>query len=363
MIEKMRNIDLFDAYLNGLLNRDDKAAFEKRLSEDDSFKTEFEYHKNFVLVLQENARAQNFKNKLKKVHTESFGKNNIQSINKQPKNYLQISAIAASVALFTILVTVYALNAGGFLSKKQASDYTELKREVSAIKNSQNQIIRGFSKNEKKKSGTLAPANFTGTGFAINTKGYFITSLHLVKGNDSIFIENSTTERLSARVIYTDTPLDIAILKIDSSDVLKLKDLPYSFKSTESDLGENVFTLGYPSQDIVYGEGSISSSTRSGDTNMYQISIPLNPGNSGGPLIDEYGNVTGVVSGKNQNAEGTSFASKSNYISQIIANIQDEELKNDLVLSKRNGLRGLKRSEQIKRISPFVFNVYVYKGN
>jgi len=363
MIKKMRNIDLFDAYLNNLLPKEEKASFEERLLNDLSFKTEFNYHKNFVLVIQENARNQKFKDKLKIVHHQEFGANNIQPIQKQQKNYFQISTIAASVALFTVILTVYALIVGGFLSKKQSSDYTELKREMSAIKNSQNQIIKGISKNEKKKNNVLTPANFSGTGFAINNKGYFITSLHLVKGNDSIFIENSSTDRLSARIVYTDTQLDIAVLKIDSSDALKLKDLPYSFKSVESDLGENVFTLGYPSQDIVYGDGSISSSTRLGDTNMYQISIPLNPGNSGGPLIDEYGNIIGVVSGKNQNAEGTSFASKSNYINQIINNIQDDVLKKDLMLSKRNALRGLKRSEQIKRISPFVFNVYVYKGN
>ncbi len=359
----MRNIDLFDAYLNNLLNEEEKSGFENRLMQDEAFKIEFENHKNFILILQENAREQHVKSKLKKIHKQEFGTNNIQSIQKQPRNYIQISAIAASVALFTVILTVYALNSGGFLSKKQSSDYTELKREMSAIKNSQNQIINGISKNEKKKNSTLTPANFSGTGFAINNKGYFITSLHLVKGNDSIFIENTNTDRLSARIVYTDSHLDIALLKIDSTDALKLKDLPYSFKVIESDLGENVFTLGYPSQDIVYGEGSISSSTRLGDTNMYQISIPLNPGNSGGPLIDEYGNVIGVVSGKNQNAEGTSFASKSVYINEIINNIQDEELKNDLLLSKRNALRGLKRSEQIKRISPFVFNVYVYKGN
>jgi S1-C subfamily serine protease len=359
----MRNIDLFDMYLNDLLSKEERTSFEERLSQDPSLKTEFDYHKNFVLVIQENARNQNFKNKLKKIHHQEFGENNIQHINKNQKNYFQISAIAASVALFTVILTVYALNAGGFLSKKQSSDYTELKREVSAIKNSQNQIIKGISKNEKKKNNILTPANFSGTGFAINNKGYFITSLHLVKGNDSIFIENESTDRLSARIVYTDSHLDIAVLKIDSSDALKFRDLPYSFKVIESDLGENVFTLGYPSQDIVYGEGSISSSTRLGDTNMYQISIPLNPGNSGGPLIDEYGNVIGVVSGKNQNAEGTSFASKSIYINQIINSIHDDDLKNDLMLSKRSALRGLKRSEQIKRISPFVFNVYVYKGN
>ncbi|HWY33719.1 MAG TPA: trypsin-like peptidase domain-containing protein, partial [Nitrosopumilaceae archaeon] len=130
-----------------------------------------------------------------------------------------------------------------------------------------------------------------------------------------------------------------------------------------SDLGEKIFTLGYPSYDIVYGEGTISSSSGSGDTAMYQISIPVNPGNSGGPLLDEQGYIVGLVRGKNALAEGTGFAVKAQYIYQLINNIDNKELKNELFLTKRNNIKSLKRSEQIKRIEPFVFNVIVYNKN
>jgi S1-C subfamily serine protease len=359
MINEMRNIDLFDDYLSDNLSDNEKLSFETKLKENIEFKKEFDSHKNFVLLMQENARNEDFKHKLKSIHINEFGKNNIQSINQRPKNYFQIAMIAASVALITVISTLLLFNYSGIGLKKQNTDYTELKREVSAIKNSQNELIKDIRKNSKKRA--VAPANFTGTGFILNDKGYFITSLHLVKGCDSVFIENSIFDRISARIVYSDTKLDIAILKLDS--LIAIDNLPYGFKTKESDLGENIFTLGYPSQDIVYGEGSISSSTRFGDTMMYQISIPVNPGNSGGPLLDENGNIIGVVSGKNQNAEGTGFASKSMYINDIINELNDDELKKELKLSKRNNLKGLKRSEQIKKISPFIFNVYVYKGN
>ncbi len=355
----MRNIDLFDEYLNDNLSDSEKLSFEKKLIDDIEFKKEFDAHKNFVLLLQENARNENFKQKIKTIHHNEFGKDNVHSINQQPKNYFQIAMIAASVALITVISTLLLFNFSGIGLKKQNTDYTELKREVSAIKNSQNELIKGFRKNSKKRA--IAPANFTGTGFVLNEKGYFITSLHLVKGCDSVFIENSSTERISARIVFSNSKLDIAVLKLDSA--IRLTNLPYGFKTKESDLGENIFTLGYPSQDIVYGEGSISSSSKFGDTMMYQISIPVNPGNSGGPLLDENGNIIGVVSGKNQNAEGTGFASKSIYINDIINELSDDELKKELKLSKRNNIKGLKRSEQIKKISPFIFNVYVYKGN
>lgn len=358
----MRNSDLFDEFLSGNLTPDEIHAFEMRLSQDEEFKIEFEKHRNFIIVLQESARTQIFKNKLNTIHHDFFGDVNLKKLHFKSNNSLKIISIAAAVSVIAVVATISLLSAGGYLLRKQDTNYTELKREVNQIKNSQDALLIGIS-NNKKKTHYVAPANYTGTGFAINTKGYFITSLHLVKGSDSIFVENSEVERLATRIVFTDSKLDIAILKVDSICDYKIKEMPYSFKLSKSDLGEKIFTLGYPSQDIVYGEGSISSSSRSGDTNMYQISIPVNPGNSGGPLLDENGMIIGVVSGKNQNAEGTGFASKSIYITELINSIEDENLRKDLIFTKKNQLKGLKRSDQIKRISPFVFNVFVYKGN
>lgn len=358
----MKNIDLFDSYLMGHMSAEDKKSFETRLREDAALKEEFNSHKKFVRTLQTNAAAQSFKNKLKAIHKEAFGSNNITHIQQNKtffQKYIKPTGMAASVAIIAVITTVTVLSTGGYVIKKQKSDYTELEKQ---FQSSQEAIIEGISSIAKKKPNFI-PANFSGTGFAINNKGYFITSLHLVRGCDSIFIGNSIAERLGARVVHSDSKLDIVILKIDSLNALKLKELPYSFKTSASDLGEKVFTLGYPSQDIVYGEGTISSASRLGDTCMYQISIPVNPGNSGGPLLDENGNVIGVISGKNQNAEGTGFASKALYIDDIIKNISDTELRKELTPNKRNTLKGVKRSEQIKRITPYVFNVYVYRAN
>ncbi|HEY1038906.1 MAG TPA: serine protease [Bacteroidia bacterium] len=361
----MRNVDLFDDYLFGRLNSEDKKQFENRLREDAEFKAEFNKHKGFVDALNYTSAKNTLKAKLKSIHQSQFGSSNIRHINENKtfyQKYIKPTGMAATVAVLAVITTVAVLSGGGYLIKKQNTDYTELKREVNQIKTSQDVITDVISKVAQKKR-VYVPANFMGTGFAINSKGYCITSLHLVRGCDSIFIGNNVIDRAGARIVYTDTKLDVAILKIDSAFTPNWKDLPYSFKSSASDLGEKIFTLGYPAQDIVYGEGSISSSTKNGDTNMFQISIPVNPGNSGGPLMDEQGNIVGVVSGKKNNAEGTGFAAKAQYITDVLKNIEDEDLKKELTLSKRNNIKGLKRSEQIKKISPYVFNVYVYKGN
>ncbi len=360
----MRNIDLFDDYLNGRLNTEDKQAFEQQANTDAAFSAAFNEHKKFLAILKEQQEKEQLKNKLNRFHREAFGSSNTFSINDDRnfyKKYIKPVSVAASVAIIAVIATVAMLSLGGYLIKNQNQSITELYKKVERLENNDKLIINKFNAPNKKK--VFAPANYEGTGFAINTKGYFITSLHMVKGADSVFVENKTLERSSAQIVYTDARLDLAILKLSNADFLKGKEMPWAFKSAPADLGEKVFTLGYPNTDIVYGEGAIASASGSGDTAMYQISIPVNPGNSGGPLLDEQGNIIGLIRGKNSNAEGTGFAIKAAYIAETIKKLEDKELKEELTLPKRNAVKQLKRSEQIKRLEPFIFNVKIYKVN
>ncbi|HXD92987.1 MAG TPA: trypsin-like peptidase domain-containing protein, partial [Bacteroidia bacterium] len=154
------------------------------------------------------------------------------------------------------------------------------------------------------------------------------------------------------------------ILKIEKDSAAKFANVPYTFKNSSADMGEKVFTLGFPAEDIVYGEGTIASLKGSADTAMYQISVPINPGNSGGPLFDEQGNIIGLIKSKNSSAEGTGFAVKSNYIMQLLSKIENDTLKAELHSnSGKNLLRNLNRSQQLKRIEPCVYNIKVFKGN
>ena len=362
----MRATDLFDNYIFGTASAGEKTEFENRLKSDPEFALAFDKHKTILEGINQHEQRTHLKQILAAIHQQEFGKDaKIHSLKEETfiKKHGKTFAVAASVAVFAVLGTVTVLSTGGYLLKQQGNAITDLKRDVTELKYSQDAIIEGIKDATRKPLKRYAPANIEGTGFALNNKGYFITSWHMVNNADSVFVTNTILDRASAKLVASNAALDIAIYKIDNIESIKNIPFPFSFKNTGSEIGDKIFTLGYPRRDVVYGEGSVSAlSGFNNDTTMYQISIPVNPGNSGGPLMDEQGNIVGVIRGKQSSAEGTGFAIKSNFIKQTIHNLENDSLKKDLALSgKKSSLKGLKRSEQIKKMEPFVFNVMVYK--
>jgi serine protease Do len=117
--------------------------------------------------------------------------------------------------------------------------------------------------------------------------------------------------------------------------------------------------LGFPRDEIVYNEGYLSAKTGyNGDTVTCQIAVSANPGNSGGPVINRNGEVVGMLSTSQQNAEGVVFAIKSKNIYEAI-----DELKNEDTAFLRiktpatSNLKGVDRVQQIKQIQDCVFMV------
>jgi len=140
----------------------------------------------------------------------------------------------------------------------------------------------------------------SGTGFFINYKGYLVSNDHVVRDCKVIEIVNPAVKS-KAQVLYSDEKNDIAVLKIENNAP------QYSayFRSGKSiRAGDDIVTVGFPlgavlGNDLKVTKGNISSMTGiNNDTSILQFSAPIQPGNSGGPLLDTGGNVVGVVSSK-----------------------------------------------------------------
>ena len=122
------------------------------------------------------------------------------------------------------------------------------------------------------------------------------------------------------------------------------------------EVGEDIFVLGYPmtttmGSEIKLTNGIISArSGYDGDVALYQISAPIQPGNSGGPLFDKKGNLIGVICAKHTGAENAGYAIKTSYLRNLVESVADLN-----ILPSKNNISSLELKDQVKQITPFVF--------
>jgi S1-C subfamily serine protease len=136
----------------------------------------------------------------------------------------------------------------------------------------------------------------SGTGFFVSASGLVITNHHVVANAERIRIIDRAGKEYPARLVRRDAANDLALLRVEVTG----RPLPL-FRGGEAQKGEQVLTVGYP---LVELQGSDPKATfgrinsvegAGGDARFYQIDVPLQPGNSGGPLVNLRGQVVGVV--------------------------------------------------------------------
>lgn len=206
-----------------------------------------------------------------------------------------------------------------------------------------------------------------GSGIFISNMGYIVTNNHVVENATQIEIDfkyKNQIKTYSAIVIKTDRMNDLALLKIDDPTYQNIEELNYSIKTSNNvNLGQDIFTLGFPKalstmgKDIKYSDGSISSINGfKGDETSYQISAPIQPGNSGGPLFNFDGELIGINSSKivQKSVDNVAYSIKSSYVADFIksANL-------NIYLPNMKKLKGMTLTEKIKVLSNYVVMVKV----
>ncbi|WP_256005119.1 S1C family serine protease [Pedobacter deserti] len=354
---------IIEDYLNNRLTPDETAAFEKLRSNDPAIDHKVVTHKAFLDALKEFGEVAELKHRMNSAHDQidvsalsaALGPHPSFIVNLWRKNKAAI-AVAASFVLLTI-VTLYSINQ----NTEQIGKVELMRNELGKIKNSQSSLIRKINSSSQNTTNER-PANYGGTGFALTETGFILTNLHVIEGAEAISVQDNLGKSYKVSVVRTDSQYDLAILKITDTAFRALPNLPYRLKGNTVGMGEEVYTLGFPKDDSVYGRGYVSSKTGyNGDTTQYQVSIPVNPGNSGGPLLDQQGNIIGVISAKQSQVDGATFAVKSRYIQEALNSIPSDSLGNSVPFSKKNSLQHLTKVKQVEKLKNYVFMIKVYK--
>lgn len=356
--------ELIDAYVKGTLPAGERAAFNERMEKDAHFRLQVEEHARLIDALKLYGERSALRDVLDDAHADAEKPvipmpQKSTSSARLLKKYWPLTAVAASLAIFTLVGTFYKTNS---LEVRQKNDYRELRRTVDNIRRSQKMLQDDINEVKVKEKGL--PGNYTGTGFLISPNGYLVTSYHVVKEADSVLIENERFGRLKTSILFSDAASDISVLKVESDTVDFGATLPYTLNRGEAALAEEVYTLGFPREDVVFGEGSISALTGYDQTPIaYQVSVPVNPGNSGGPLLNAKGDLVGIISGNQMETAGAAFAIKSTVLLQVLDNASLDTLEVPLTLSRQNTFKTSPRVQQVKRWKDYVFMVRVYKAD
>jgi serine protease Do len=164
-----------------------------------------------------------------------------------------------------------------------------------------------------------------GTGFIIHKSGIILTNAHVVEGSDDIRVRLSDEREISARLIGRDERTDIALLQIDAGAALPVAPLG---NSDNLQIGEWVIAIGNPfGLDHTVTAGIVSAKGRrdvrpgganAGFYDFIQTDASINPGNSGGPLINAHGEVVGMNTAMNAQAQGIGFAIPINMVKVIV---------------------------------------------
>jgi S1-C subfamily serine protease len=228
---------------------------------------------------------------------------------------------------------------------------------VKIFPSSEEKTVAGASSNGQCKA--------TGSGVLISDN-IIITNYHVVEDAEkieAIININGIPETFSAHVLCTDKTNDLAIVCIKDNKFNNIGNAPFRILPNTVDVGTSVFAMGFPltsflGDEVKITDGIISSkSGYEGDIVNYQISVPIQPGNSGGPLFDKNGNLVGITSAgiDKSIADNVGYAIKSPYVLNII-----DSAPINISLPKGSSTKGAELPDLIKSLTAYVVYIKIY---
>lgn len=367
-MEDILLLDSIERYLTNAMLPEEKAYFEQLRKDTPEIDQMVVEHKLFLQQMDAYTGHRNLKHSLHESHVRLLEKGDISEdgvVRTKGKlvqfyhKYKKVTAIAASIAGFTALtISVLVAYLTPSVNKSQIQQLNGAIDQIKKVQQIQNKKISELNSSIPKDVKVIS----SGTAFLIDNKGYLVTNAHVLKGSGAIVVNNKGQEFI-AKIVNIDQTRDLAILKIDDNTYKPSGSLPYSIKKGNIELGEELYTLGYPKDEIVYNMGYLSAESGfDGDTASCQISLNANPGNSGGPVFNKNGEIVGILSTRQTSAEGVVFAIKAKGIYKMIDELKksDSTLQKIKVPANNSSLKGIDRVKQIQQVEDYVFLVKAY---
>jgi len=365
-MDRIQLLDDIERYLRNEMSPGEKYAFEELRQNDPDVDLLVVEHNLFMNQLEQFGDEKNFRSTLHDIHTDLAASGIIKEtapkavVKQLWKKHKRVMAVAASIAGITTLLLAGMAN---YYSRKASNaEIQQLNRQFENTQRTVNALKKQVESDKvEEPKAPATPIKSGGTGFLIDGKGYIVTNAHVVEGSQAVVLQNNKGQEYRASIIHINKENDIAILKIVDEDFKFHSTLPYSFRRNGAELGEPLFTLGFPREEIVYNEGYMSALTGfNGDTLSCQIGVSANPGNSGGPVFNKNGEVIGIINSREKAAEGVVFALTAKNIFRSLEEVKKDSSFQNIRLTLNSSIRNMDRVQQIKKIEEAVFMVKSY---
>ncbi|RYY66733.1 MAG: serine protease [Chitinophagaceae bacterium] len=368
-------IDAVERFVKGEMPEQERIYFEDLRKNNPELDQAVVEHMFFLNELNAYSATRNFKHTLSEVESkladEGFvfrapltGKAKVIQLWNKYKRTIAVAASIAGVVSLCVGTVVTAVGNKTDNIKPLVDIINETKQKTDRIATKvdklEDDVASGSTNTTAHVLKPKIAATFRATGFLIDaSNNYIVTNAHVVnQARKQLVVENIKGEQFMAEAIHVDNQRDLAILKIKDNTFKKLPAIPYSIRRTNADLGEQVFMLGYPKAEIVYGEGYVSAKNGSGmDTIYCQLNTAANEGSSGSPVVNKKGELIGIITSAERNAQGVVYAIKSINIYRAVEEAKKKEANSGIKITSGSGLRGLDREQQIRKMEDYVFMV------
>lgn len=352
-MEEEETIAFFERCIYDQLTAEEMAEFKLRLATSEEFRTSFEAYVSFGEDIRAGFDYVKFKSQLGSIHHELYSPK--KAFFLRPLFYLPLG-IAASIA-FMVYINIDFGTSSDNLAYEQLTNSVESAAEEETLDGGYGyEAAANYNGNSGPLNDSLPRFQNLpkGTAFLISSQGYFLTSKHLVNSSNTIRLQQKELGlTFETKVIYTDSVADFAVLQCSPNLAATFSAIPYSANLQNRELGEDVFSMGYPKREIVYTKGVISSSAGfESDSNYFEVSLPSNSGQSGSPLFNDKGEFLGVITAKRMDQEAVTYVLKTELILHTLA----DSIINELKTPKKNKFDS--KTDRIKTYHTFIFEVH-----